>query len=174
MTRNDNRLVGFGTELMFNTVINHFNWKICSLPSKKDLLETMQAINPRRLVRALEGAFRGQRLSVEDITAREVMDYVYGVDFIITIESFDGDKNVAIDVTCNIGEVEEKVNKLMSLKPAIRTGLKADHALVVCWVEEQPFGQMSEDEKRDKVWAKVSDKLDWMVEENKWVSSVII
>jgi hypothetical protein len=170
----DNHHEGFAIELMFKRVICHFKWKVCSLPSKEDLLLTMQSINPKRLVSALDGAFKGQRLKVEKMSNQDIMDRVYGVDFLLEMDTIEGWRRIAVDVTCDITKVDEKVDKLNRLKSPIRVGLKADHCLVICWVEEQPFGKMTEDEKRIKVWEKVSDTLDWMVQEEKWVSSVVI
>lgn len=165
---------GFCIEYMFANVIKTFKWSHIKLKSKDDLAGIMQKHNPKRLADSLYGMNKNEGLDYVDLSARNVMDYVYGVDFLVMIDTIDGPRVIAIDVTANSEKVDHKVNTHAKLKPAIREGLRAHHCLVVCWVDPRPFAAMSPEDQLQLVWARISDRIDALVQEKRWCGSVFI
>lgn len=164
--------IGVAVEYMFCAIAKKAQWTKTGLPSKKVLLRVMNELNSKRLnkcLRAIETS--GQDLI--ELTNQDVMDYIYGVDYLIQFESIDGDVTVAIDVTADPSAVESKSHKLIELKPAIKAGLGADHCLVMVWNNEVPFGQMTEAEQYEVI-GRISDRIDSLVLKKKWCGSITI
>lgn len=178
MYNNTNRLSnqhqGFSVEYMFADVIKEFKWAHLKLKSKDELAAIMQKHNPRRLADSLYGLNKGEGLDYVDLSQRKFMDTVYGVDFLLKMDTIDGPRVIAIDITCNSEKVEEKAEKLGQLSFAIREGLRAHHCLVICWTDPRPFKAMTEKEKLELVWARISDRIDDLVQQKRWCGSVFI
>lgn len=164
--------VGVAVEYMFCAIAKKAKWSKTELPSKKILLRVMNELNSKRLntcLRAIESL--GEDLI--ELTNQDVMDYIYGVDYLIQFESIDGDVTVAIDVTADPSAVESKAKKLIELKPAIKAGLGTDHCLVLVWNNDVPFGQMTEAQQYEVI-GRISDRIDLLVKKNKWCASITI
>lgn len=164
--------VGVAVEMMFGAICKKAQWTKVALPTKKVLLRVMNELNSKRLnncLRAIENS--GEDLI--ELTNQDVMDYIYGVDYLIHMESINGDVTIAVDVTSDPSAVEDKAKKLIELKPAIKAGLGADHTLIVVWNNEVPFGQMT-DAQKYQVIGRISDRVDTLVLKEKWCASVTI
>jgi hypothetical protein len=164
--------VGVAVEYMFNAIAKKAQWSKTELPSKKVLLRIMNEINSSRLNKCLR-AIESSGEDLMELTNQDVMDYIYGVDFLIEVESIDGDVTIAIDVTADPSAVDSKAKKLIELKPAIKAGLGADHTLILVWNNDVPFGQMTEAQQYEVI-GRISDRIDTLVTKKKWCASITI
>lgn len=153
---------GFATETMFQKVMEFAQWKRVTLPKKETLLTEMSQMNKRRFDLCLKPLLTKLR----SMTAQDVMDTFYKVDYLIEVETLEGWKKIAIDITTNPNSVKEKADKLIELKKPIHKVLGADHVLIVVWTG--PAFKAMVSERQWQVFGRISDRIEELASKHKW------
>lgn len=164
---------GTACEGMFRAVCKKAQWKNAPLIDKNQLLRIMEGVNSKRLYSSLRG-IEANGGDISEYDAKEVMDKVYGVDYLIQYPSEDGIVIVAIDITSDVGKIEQKAETLLKLKPAIKAGLNADMALVVYINTKRKAFGLLEERKQWEVIGHLTDRIEGMIAKGKWCGTVTL